>query len=135
MKYVHDGKVYVIFTVFDGLGHSDVVSCIQPFKVKHAGFLSFHNDKSSKEAITYGNSSGLSLKAEPFDYDEVNYVGISDNEFIMISNCKDTLEKLGNKNIEVATWKESLEGNYGECPVIYPAHSFRNMKACKLLRH
>lgn len=134
MKYIHDGKTYVIFTVYEGESHSSMVSMLYPFETKHAGFLSFHNDERTKEALTYGHSSSLTLTSQKFEYDEVNYVGVTENEFIIISNNKEVLERLSCRDIEEAVWKHSEEGNYGECPVIYPSHSFRNLKACALLR-
>ena len=135
MKYVHDGKTYVIFTAFDDMTHANVAFFLKNNKAKHAGFVSFKNDDQTKAAEVYGHSTGLNLTAAPFDYDEVNYVGFSRSDFIMISNSKKVLEDIGCKDIEVAVWKESREGDYGECPVIYPGHpTGRNMKACKLLR-
>lgn len=135
MKYIHNGKTYIIFTVFEGIGHADTAMCLESFDTKHAGFLVFKNDEPTKKALVYGNSTGLKLEAAPFEYDEINYVGISPADFIMISNSSEALKKLGCRDIEVAIWKESREGNDGECPVIYPGHSALNMKACKLLKH
>ena len=135
MKYVHDGKTYIIFSVYEGLGHSDISIFINSFQPVHAGFLVFKNEEKSKEAEVYRSSTGLGLKSQPFDYDEINYVGISPRDFVIISNSKENLKLLGCTDIEIATWKESREGNYGECPVIYPGHSTINMRACQLNRH
>jgi hypothetical protein len=134
MKYLHDGKTYVIFTVYEGLSHSDVLSFTESFTPKHAGFLVFKCEEQTKEAQAYGKSTSLKLKSEPFDYDEVNYVGVSPSEYIIISNSSEILEQLGCTDVEIAVWKESEEGNYGECPVMYPGHSSKDIKACTLLR-
>ncbi len=134
MKYVHDGKNYLLFSTYEGLGHADIFMFTESFVPKHAGFVAFKNDQQTKEALVYGESTGLRLPSEPFDYDEVNFVGISTSGYTMISNSAQLLVDLQCVDIEPAVWKESREGNYGECPVIYPAHSSKLMKACTLLK-
>lgn len=132
MKYVHNGKVYVIFSAFDGVSHSEVASVIG--NIQHAGSIHF-SDKETKKADSYGKSDSLKIESQPFDYDEINYVGLSHNNLPVISNSKEILEKLNVESIKEAVWKLSKEGHYGECPVMYPGHpSDHNTRACRLLK-
>lgn len=132
MKYVHDGRFYVIFSTLESYSHASIVSMLQPFKPKHAGFVSFDQHFQMEHAYTHGWSVSLNLKSVEFNYDEINYVGISNSNYIIISNSKEILEKLNCKDIEEAKWENS-EGNDDYHSVVYPAHSLVKMSSFYLL--
>lgn len=132
MKYVHDGRVYVIFSTLESYSHASMVSMLESFKPEHAGFVSFDRHFQTEHAYTHGWSVSLNLKAKEFNYDEINYVGVSYSEFIIISNSKEILEKLNCKNIEEAKWENS-QGNDDYPSVVYPSHSSVKMSSFYLL--
>lgn len=132
MKYVHDGCIYVIYSALESYSHINMVSMLKPFIPEHAGFVSFDQHFQMKHAYTHGWSATLNLKAKEFNYDKINYVGVSYSEFIIISNSKEILEKLNCKNIEEAKWENS-KGNADYPSVVYPSHSSVKMSSFYLL--
>lgn len=132
MKYIHDGEDYVIFSNYSIDSHS-YVARLSGMTPLHAGFLSYSiSQETSEKANSYGKSVGLRLNSEPFDFKKVNYVGIGEDDFIVISNNKEILQRMECQDIQQAKWEISRPGNHGEEEVWYHAHPTRKMKACKL---
>lgn len=133
MKYIHTGNLYLIFNSLDGLSHAQAEQAIRPAKCLHAGFVSFRENK-TEEVCSYGESISLKLSSAGFNYDKVNYAGISKNDFVMISNSENVLKMLGCTDIQPVEWKLSLDDESGYCQVMYPGHPTKNQKTRQLLQ-